>query len=170
MNSPVQQETEFVWRRILEALPPGALFLPVAFAFAVLLVVFLFDVSGSMVAVVDDLPRPGEDPALLPTRQDKVIRFLSDAAGRGKAGQPTFLDRVLARSPVSAYRFGAVADDVDVQQFHAGRKWTTREEWAAWLKPDKTKIVVARDLPAPEQAKVRARLNDLYDDLLTGTK
>jgi hypothetical protein len=132
-------------------------------------VLFLFDVSGSMVGVVDDLPRPGEDPALLPTRQDKVIRFLTNTAGRGKQNQLAFLDRVLEKSPVTAYRFGTVADDVNVQHFHPGQRWTTKQEWAAWLKPDKAKIVVPADLPAVEQVKLRARLNDLHDDLVNGT-
>src|SRR5207302_8270175 len=45
----------------------------------------------------------------------------------------------------------------------------TKDEWAAWLKPDKATIAVPANLPAPEQAKLRARLNDLYDDLATGT-
>ena len=41
-------------------------------------VLFLFDVSGT-VATVDDLPDLGQDPATLPKRQDKVIRFLAKA-------------------------------------------------------------------------------------------
>src|SRR5437867_1792398 len=41
-------------------------------------VLFLFDVSGSMVETRDDLPDIGQNPSTLPTRQDKVIRFLAE--------------------------------------------------------------------------------------------
>src|SRR5438132_541492 len=53
-------------------------------------VVFLFDVSGSMNSV-DDLPEVGQDPATLPTRQDKVIKLLS--------GQAAFMQKVLQKTP-----------------------------------------------------------------------
>jgi len=130
-------------------------------------VLFLFDVSGSMVSVIDDLPRPGGNPALLPTRQDKVIKFLS-ANGAGKRPL-AFLDLVLEKTPVTAYRFGTVADDVNFKYFKDGEKGPTREEWAAWLKPDKAQILVPAKVPEAERAKFRDRLLDLYDDLTNGT-
>jgi hypothetical protein len=138
-------------------------------------VLFLFDVSGSMVGVIDDVPKAGENPALLPTRQDKVIKFLTDTpASRGVnppgSVQPLiFLDRVLQKSPVTAYRFGTVPDEMHVQHLSADGKRLGKEDLAAWLKPDKGKIVLPAEVPDVDKAKLRARLGDLYDDLLNGT-
>jgi hypothetical protein len=125
---------------------------------------FLFDVSGSMVDVVDDLPRPGVDPALLPTRQDKVIRFLTDAAGK----QPAFLDRVLEKTDVAAYRFGAVADDLNIEHYPIGSKGPSKDAWATWLRPGKTQIDVPANL-SEEDRKKRVRLRDLIEELSSGT-
>jgi hypothetical protein len=138
-------------------------------------VLFLFDVSGSMVGVIDDVPKPGENPALLPTRQDKVIKFLAEApANRGAkipgTAQPlTFFDRVLEKTPATAYRFGTVPDEMHVKHLPAGSKGYGVGDLVAWLKPDKGKIAVPADLPEADKGKFRARLNDLYDDLLNGT-
>src|SRR4029077_6928849 len=56
-------------------------------------VIFLFGVSGSMNAV-DDFPEARQDPASLPTRQDKVIGLLTSRAA--------FVQRVLQKSPITA--------------------------------------------------------------------
>jgi hypothetical protein len=130
--------------------------------------IFIFDVSGSM-AERDDLPQPGENPERLPTRQDKVINFLALADGAAKGQKLDFMSRVLEKTKVTGYRFGSVADDVDVQKLESGRKGPTREEWAGWLKPDKAKLVISDKLPEKERTKLRARLADLYDDLANGT-
>jgi hypothetical protein len=122
-------------------------------------VVFLFDVSGSMNAV-DDLPEAGQDPASLPTRQDKVINLLTSKAA--------FVQRVLQKSPITAYRFGSVADEADVVNLQKGETWTAAQ-WAAWLKPDKKNIKVDATRPEEEQLKEKAKLSDLIDALTDGT-
>ena len=122
-------------------------------------VLFLFDVSGSMGAV-DDLPEVGQDPGKLPTRQDKVIKLLTS--------QAAFVQKVLQKSPVTAYRFGSVADEVEVVNLSEGQAWT-EGQWAAWLKPDKKNIKVDVTKPEEDQLKERAKLSDLYDALVSGT-
>jgi hypothetical protein len=122
-------------------------------------VVLLFDVSGSMNAV-DDFPEVGQDPASLPTRQDKVIRLLTSEGG--------FVHKVLEKSPITAYRFGSVADEIDVLHIKEGRNLTAAE-WATWLKPDRKDIKIDPTKPEEEQFKDRARLNDLIDSLVGGT-
>jgi hypothetical protein len=128
----------------------------------------LFDVSGSM-NLVDDLPKPGQDPRTLPSRQGKVIKFLTEPDTAGL----TFIARLQEKSPLTLYRFGAVLDDVEVQQFLKNKKWD-KDQWSAWLHPDKNKIEVPkrigdRVLTAPERGKLRLKLENLYDDLIGGT-
>ena len=76
-------------------------------------VLFLFDVSGSMVETVDDLPEIGQDPATLPKRQDKVIRFLAE----GQKDAKPFSSLALAKTPIAAYRFGSMLDESEVQSW-----------------------------------------------------
>lgn len=131
-------------------------------------VLFLFDVSGSM-GTVDDLPETGQDPAKLPTRQDKVIELV--------AGKAALVQKVLDKTDIVAYRFGSVADEGEVVKLNTrdGQAWTpdgkvwTAAEWAAWLKPDKKKIKVDPSKSADEQLKEKARKADLYDALIAGT-
>jgi hypothetical protein len=92
-------------------------------------VILLFDVSASM-AVMDDVPKRDEDA----TRQDKVIQFLTSA----KKGS-SFLEQILDKANVSAYRFGAALDQEGVVHFKKGQAWT-KEEWTRWLKPDRKKF------------------------------
>jgi hypothetical protein len=132
-------------------------------------VLVLFDVSGSMTQVVDDVPAAGEDPRSLLTRQGKVVKLLSDPGPGGK----TFMERLQLKSPATLYRFGAVLDDVDVQQFLSGRRWD-KAEWIAWLNPDRNKVEVPEKigdhvLTNDEQTKLRIKLQNLHDDLHNGT-
>ena len=122
-------------------------------------VIFLFDVSGSM-GHRDDIPAIGQNPDTLPTRQDKVIKLLTAKAA--------LVNRVLEQSPITAYRFGSVADEGDVKKLEAGQTLTAAE-WAAWLKPDKKNIKVDASKDLQEQLKERARLSDLYEALVDGT-
>ncbi len=122
-------------------------------------VVFLFDVSGSMNAV-DDFPEVGQDPARMPTRQDKVIDVLTAKAA--------LVQKVLQKSPITAYRFGAVADEADVVNLNAGDAWTVAQ-WAHWLKPSRSNIKIDPKLPEDERQKERAKLSDLVDSLVGGT-
>lgn len=129
--------------------------------------VFLLDVSGSM-GTIDDLPEPGQDPAKLPTRQDKVIQFLTSVAQKGDAKTRSFTEQIVQKSPVTAYRFGSLADETSVQHLKEG-VLPTLAEWTDFLKPDKKKIQIPAKMPAEEQIKLRGKLNDLYDSLLGGT-
>jgi hypothetical protein len=122
-------------------------------------VIFLFDVSGSMNAV-DDFPEPGQDPGALPTRQDKVIGLLTSKAA--------LVQKVLHKSPITAYRFGSVADENDVVNLQEGQTWTAAD-WASWLKPNKKSIKVDTNKPEEDQLKERAKQSDLMDALVGGT-
>ena len=90
-------------------------------------VVLLFDVSGST-AAKDDLPTDTMPVEKLLSRQDKVIRFLSDS-------QVKFLARLQQKNPVAAYRFGGQLDETPQTLEAKGKQWSP-EEWGGWLKPD----------------------------------
>ncbi len=131
-------------------------------------VAFLFDVSGSM-NTIDVLPEIGQDPSKLPTRQDQVIAWLSGDANKKLV---PFMDRLLQKSPATAYRFGTSVDEINVQNFKAPHTLTQdnwREVFQQWLRPDKKHVKVDPKLDEKEQAKLRAKLYDLIDDLLGGT-
>jgi hypothetical protein len=57
----------------------------------------LFDVSNSM-HVIDDLPEPGQDPAKLPSRQDKILKFLLSKADEQGRDKESFIEKVLPRT------------------------------------------------------------------------
>ncbi len=98
-------------------------------------IVILFDVSDSM-NTIDGPEQPGRDPTTLPTRQDQVLRFL----GAVKKGTPnTFLDELLKKAPVTAYRFGATPDHLSIAQFEAGKSWSA-DEWSRWLRAEPKNI------------------------------
>ncbi len=103
----------------------------------------LFDVSGSHFKV-DDLPEKGQDPATLPSRQDKILNFLlsrADAEGRDKT---PFIEEVLQKTPLTCYRFGGLLDETEIVNLHSKKNKTfTDDEWKRWLKPNKA------DIPAP---------------------
>ncbi len=136
-------------------------------------VVFLFDVSGSLF-VVDDLPEEGQDPEKLPTRQDKILTMLSTLKKDAEGKESTFIDRIVQKSPVTAYRFGHVLDEGDVMHLTKNNS-TTAEDWAKWLRPDKKhvkdpKLDEIKDdkIREEKQAEYQRRL-DLIDGLKTGT-
>ena len=87
-------------------------------------VLVLLDVSGSM-GTKDVSPAETAAARDLTTRQDKVIRFLSDDGVR-------FLQRLQERNPVTVYRFGKQLDE-DTQLFADGRTWASGD-WNTWLK------------------------------------
>src|SRR5947209_1154334 len=87
-------------------------------------VILLFDVSGSM-ASKDDLPAAGMPVETLLSRQDKIIRFLTD-------DQIKFIQRLQEKNPVTLYRFGPQIDET----FHvldSDQPWTPAD-WTTWLK------------------------------------
>jgi hypothetical protein len=125
---------------------------------------FLFDVSGSMVATVDDLPEIGQDPATLPKRQDKVIRFLS----QGNKDTKPFLELALPKTPIAAYRFGTRLDESDIQLWKDGQA-PSLEALNSWLRPNKNQFKAPDNMPQEEIDKLRGKHEDLVDALLSGT-
>jgi hypothetical protein len=90
-------------------------------------IVVLFDISDSISRVTDDRPSEGVPIDKLPTRLDKVMRFLSDP-------QVSFLSRLMEKNPVVVYRFGSRLDE-DSQTIAPDSTWDDKE-WSAWLKLD----------------------------------
>jgi hypothetical protein len=95
-------------------------------------VLVLFDVSGSLTAVVDDIPDEHTPYDKLPTRQDKVLRFLADE----KKG---FLAGLEKKNPLTVARF-ATKMDSNPWFFADGANWTAeeREEQTDRPKPART--------------------------------
>ncbi|MBI3411721.1 MAG: hypothetical protein HY040_25605 [Planctomycetes bacterium] len=125
-------------------------------------VIFLFDVSGSM-NTIDGTPEISQDPTKLPTRQDLVIEALS--------GKAALMQKVLAKSPITAYRFGGVVDETSVIKLEAGTQWNAAQ-WAQWLKPDRADIEQIKFDPkmSPEdQLKEKNKHSDLIDTLKDNT-
>jgi hypothetical protein len=99
-------------------------------------VLVLFDVSGSVSAVIDDIPDEHTPVEKLPTRQDKVLRFLAD----DKKGFLTGLEK---RNPITVGRFSNKMD-TNLWFFADGRNWTQEEREARLNDPDHKS-----DLPDP---------------------
>src|SRR5438132_19687 len=120
-------------------------------------VVLAGDVSLSM-GNRDDLPTESSPAEKLPTRQDKVIQFLT-ANGGG------FLKSLQEKNPVFYYRFGSKVDE-NVQVCEGG-KTLSATEWADWLKPallDKMPPGLSED-----EQKQFSKRQTLLKQLLTGT-
>jgi hypothetical protein len=120
-------------------------------------VVLLLDVSGSM-GNKDDLPTEAVPIEKMLTRQDKVIRFLSDA-------QLDFLRRLQKKNPITAYRFGSVVDE-ESQVFADGR-FDPAGEWTKWLKPE-PRIALPEGPEDEEKQKLRKKA-ELHALLVNGT-
>ncbi|HZY85671.1 MAG TPA: hypothetical protein VFE78_12630 [Gemmataceae bacterium] len=141
-------------------------------------VVVMFDVSGSMLGTIDDVPtgKPGEK---LLSRQEKVLELLAD-------DKVNFLPGLEKKNPITAYRFGKRLDE-DFLTLADGRGWT-REEWerrrqeadekkeqtvtaplspgflGSWLRPT-VKAAAADDIAAAEKERLDklAALNEKLD-------
>ncbi len=98
----------------------------------------------------DDIPTETVPVDKLLTRQDKVIRFLTD-------DQIKFLKRLTDKNPVTAYRIGGQLDD-DSKGLSAGQQWAT-EEWAHWLKIDATGTVPDDVIDEETRAKLNKKLD-----------
>jgi hypothetical protein len=120
-------------------------------------VILLLDVSGSM-GSADDFPTETMPLEKLLTRQDKVIRFLTDP-------QVAFLKNLQAKNPVTLYRFGGQVDE-DFQVLAGDEAWTPAQ-WSEWLKPNPRQEIPA-DLDDEQREKFRKKL-DLYAVLVNGT-
>jgi hypothetical protein len=135
-------------------------------------VLFLFDVSASM-EEKDDRPEEGQNPETLPTRQDKVLTFLT--ANDEAKGQKAFLDRVVQKSRVDMYRFGPFLDENDIVNLHPKKQTTIAvKELDLFLKPNKKDVKEpdVKDLKEEEaKEKIAQFINRLktVEGLRTGT-
>jgi hypothetical protein len=120
-------------------------------------VLVVTDVSGSM-GNRDDLPTDTVPVEKLPTRQDKVIAFLTD----DRVG---FLKKLQETNPVYAYRFGSRAD-AQFKLFEGGKAWATTE-WADWLNPNPAEKM-PEGLSDPDKKAFGDRIK-LAQDLKNGT-
>jgi hypothetical protein len=89
-------------------------------------VVIAHDVSGSM-GNKDDLPTERTPVAKLPTRQDKVIQFLTD-------DRLAFLKGLQEKNPIYLYRFGGRVDEE--YKLLEGGPSLAATDWTTWLKPN----------------------------------
>jgi hypothetical protein len=119
--------------------------------------VVALDVSGSL-GTRDDPPTDSTPIAKLPTRQDKVIQFLTDE-------RINFIKTTQEKNPVYLYRFGNRADE-EFKVLPEG-EMLAPSEWAAWLKPD-PRAKPPDGLDAEGRAKFQKRL-DFYSQLVDGT-
>ncbi len=134
-------------------------------------VVILLDVSGSLLTR-DDTPDIDQDPAKLPTRQDKIIDFLArNSVDKRGVEQVAFINRVLEKSPVTLYRFGSVLDETAIHELSLARKKTfTVEDWQKFLKPDAKDIVVPDTITKEEERVAhKIKMQDLIESLQSGT-
>ena len=137
-------------------------------------VVIAFDASSSMITTIDDIPSESVPLNKLPTRQEKVIKFLGDST-------IDFLGALEKTNPVFAYRFGRSLDE-NFLQFQEGTCLTKEdreklkealkdnltfktemlgaEAWQAWLQPGKL-------IPAKEGA-AESELNRLQTMITAG--
>lgn len=120
-------------------------------------VVGLLDVSASMTSR-DDLPTESLPPEKLPTRQDKVIRFLTDE-------QAVFVPRIEEKNPLVLYRFGGVLDES--AQVLEGNRNLASGEWATWLKPDPREPIP--DSLSEEEKARRRKVQEQLQQLVGGT-
>ena len=105
-------------------------------------VVVVFDVSPSMTDKSDEmasanLPKPK-------TRMEKVLDALADE-------KIAFLTKLMAKNPVTIYRFGTRLDE-DAYTFEKGGAGWTRAEWEAWLRFDYKQWVLKKLSPAGQEA------------------
>ena len=137
-------------------------------------VVIAFDASSSMTTTIDDIPSESVPLNKLPTRQEKVIKFLGDST-------IDFLGALEKTNPVFAYRFGRSLDE-NFLQFQEGTCLTKEEReklkealkdnltfktemlgaeaWQSWLQPGKL-------IPAKEGA-AESELNRLQTMITAG--
>jgi hypothetical protein len=113
-------------------------------------VLLLLDVSGSM-GSKDDLPTEAVPKDQMPSRQDKVIKFLTNE-------QSAFLKRLQDKNPVTACRFGGQLDG-DYQVFADGKQLSLTD-WSTWLKPD-PKLAMPDNLSEDEQKKFLLKRSNL---------
>lgn len=130
-------------------------------------VAMLGDVSLSM-DTVDEIPEPGQDPSKLPSRQDKVVRFLTNAADAKGDKRTPFLAAMLDKTPVTLYRGGAILDETEVLHWNDA-KTINAEKIGTFLHPDPKKVVVPPNTPEAKRASLRTQMQDHIEMLRSGT-
>jgi len=123
-------------------------------------VLMLFDVSESM-ENQDDIPKPGEDPEKRPKRQDEVLRFLLSRVNADKQPRTPFIDAVVPKTPLFAYRFGDVLDEgavLNITSANAGDY--TEKKWRPFLFPDPNDIPPLKVEGLNEADKKRLEIAD----------
>jgi hypothetical protein len=123
-------------------------------------ILVLFDVSRSM-HHVDDLPRPGEDPGKLPSRQDKVLRMIV-------GGEGNWLKQLQDKSAVAAYRIGGTSD-VSPLTLKEGGPAIEAAELTSFLKPDVNNVAVPADVPEAERVAYKAKAVEHLRRMLNAT-
>jgi hypothetical protein len=120
-------------------------------------VVVIFDVSRSM-QWKDEIAKTEEEEKTLPSRQDKVIKFLTTAYRGENNKTKTFTEHLLEKNPVACYRFGLEADLTP-----ANPKGWSRGQWETWLKPDPNDIKIPEQLDAQAQQEAIDKANKEAD-------
>jgi hypothetical protein len=120
-------------------------------------VVILTDVSSSM-ENKDDVPTDAIPVEKLPSRQDKVVRLLTDS-------QVGFLKELQKTNPVYVYRFGNQPDE-EFKVLAGEDRWSAAE-WSGWLKPS-LKEVMPEGL-SDEQKESFLKKQELHQQLIGGT-
>src|SRR5262249_20691679 len=120
-------------------------------------VLILFDLSGSM-TISDDMPSPSVPLDKMPTRHDKLAKFLTDE-------QANFLKRLQEKNPVVVYGFGGRLDEEARTFPKDGANWTPAQ-WSAWLRMDLLDWVL-EDLS--EAGKEFARKSKIFELPKQGT-
>ena len=123
------------------------------------------------------MPEEGKEQKTLPSRQDLILNWLErqeDASGRQK--QMTFMESVLKKTPVTAYRFGPWSIETDIVNLNLKQqKMLPPDGLRKWLHPNK------KDIPEPDFAAIKDdklrkekedefhRRQDMVDTLLSMT-
>ena len=128
-------------------------------------VLVLLDVSNSM-ATIDDVPQAGQDPTLLESRRDKVLKFLTEKSG---PDQDSFLTRVLKKSALEIHRFGGKVDDQNLLRFNINEDVILVDKMDAFLKPQVDQYTMPADLSDEKKTAWNAKIAELVDTLTSST-
>jgi hypothetical protein len=121
-------------------------------------VVLLMDVSGSL-GTKDGVPTDAVSVEQLPSRQDKIITFLTDS-------RTGFVSQLLKTNPIYAYRFGNRIDD-EFKVLGRDDQWSP-SGLKPWLNPNPKEAMPA-GLSDEDKEKFLKR-QELHQQLANGTR